>query len=210
MFLLIGISLLYTIAVHPLTEKYPLVYSVHMLEISVLFFVIPPLLLLGLPNVNVKAFKRPSFHLLLQLTPYLSLILFAMLLTLEHSVYGIKLFEQLQLTSSSLHGFMFFLAMDMWRPLIHSHKRNLKKFVHLSMYVLVPACSFLLFDAFFSPINSIVSTYSLSFCLPTGMTFVDIPSVILPPRIDQGIAAFIMIGCHKGSLGMVNRIIYKD
>lgn len=197
------VLLLSTKRVFPLTENYPFFYTAHMLEISFLYFVIPPLLLTGL------ALKNPSiFGNLLSRSPFYSMLTFALLLTMEHIPIGIEMFERLGARSSTLIWVQFLLALDMWRPMLlssWSHKQ-VKTYMTWNTYILLPACTFLLLDAVVTPIDKLVSTYSLVFCVSEGITLNDIPTWILPPRVDQGIAAIIMITIHKGSMFIAKKL----
>ncbi|MEN2767488.1 cytochrome c oxidase assembly protein [Ornithinibacillus xuwenensis] len=213
-YLVMGVSLLIYLNVYPISEEFPLTYSIHMLEISLIYFLTPPLLLLGSPRRFTSLNHSSRIHSLLKFTPLFSLFIFALLLTLQHTSSGIERFEQLGITSTFLKWFMFLLALDMWRPILPSKqnswfRESRKRYMTINMIVLLPACTYLLFDAVLSPIDHMVLIYSMAFCLPEGMTLDQVSSFLLPPRFDQVIAAVIMIVFHKGSVTLFNRVHRK-
>lgn len=165
------------------------------------------MLLHGFSNIrwNLSDFARSIADLSL----FISLAGFALLITLEHMSFGIELFQQIGISSSVLKWILFLLAIDIWRPFclkVGWSKNKMSRFSLVNLLILMPACLILLIDSIFSPVDSMVSTYTMAFCFPIGMTIDDIQSTLLPARLNQGLAAFMMIGFHKGSLWVVGKL----
>lgn len=206
-FLLIGSLLIYFQLTFPLAEWYPFFYTFHMLDLSFLFFIIPPLILFGLSGV--KASFLSSF---MRRTSAYSLVMFTLLFTMIHLPAGIAVLQTLNLSPNTLYLIMFGLALDWWRPLCQKtlSVEKWKKYKMGSMMALIPACTFLFADALFTPVQSMVSMSNFEYCISPGMSMADLDSFILPPRWDQALAAFLMIGFHKGSMMTVSRFCRKE
>ncbi|MBO8157740.1 MAG: cytochrome c oxidase assembly protein [Bacillaceae bacterium] len=82
-FLLLGGVLLYLQLTYPFSELYPFFYALHMLDMSLMYFVIPPFILLGIPSI--KSHVDVPF---LRQSPKISLTIFAIFFTMEHHPLG--------------------------------------------------------------------------------------------------------------------------
>ncbi|MGB6407786.1 MAG: cytochrome c oxidase assembly protein [Planococcus donghaensis] len=170
---------------HVLGDHY--LFSAHMLEQSLIYTLLPPLLLLGLP----KRFVEPIIRVGLQTKilsflkrPLIPLLLFNVLF----SFYHLPLIFNLVVGNSMLHNLMHFLltvmAFFMWIPLIPLVKElDTLSEIHKIGYIfaagmlLTPACALIIFSG-----QSFYTVYS------------EAPQLFasLPPLEDQRTGGIVM------------------
>lgn len=210
LFFFFGIGLIYVTIGSPLTTISHLSFSLHMIQMSILYFVIPPMLLLAIPNNLFKWIRKSTVINELSkwtLSPRLALIIFSILFFMYHLPAFLKIFS---LDSYIHNGYMillFLLSLCMWWPFVSPDPKKRiigkkkKQYVVLSGVLLLPACLFFIFSALINGINNpFLTQITAHLCIPSK----SISFNILPPpfntKYDQVMAGFIMLGIHKMAL----------
>jgi putative membrane protein len=180
-FFTMGIVLLYVVKGSPLDLLGHITFYAHMIQMAVLYLVIPPLLILGVPVWLWRAIlsKPVVNHLFTLLTkPLIALILFNGLFSLYH----IPLIFDVIKTNMWLHAgytsMLFIFALLMWWPLLNilperQSLTGLKKigYIFADGVLLTPACALIIFAdtpmyATFSDPNA--WGQALALCVPTS------------------------------------------
>lgn len=178
----IVLALLYIIKGSPIDLLGHLMFSVHMTQMAILYLVIPPLLLLGMPKWLLNIITAPKgIHKFVKLftKPLLALILFNGLF----SIYHIPVVFDVVKTDVWAHGIytsiLFVSAILMWWPVIgplpqYYQIDGLKKIGYLiaNGVLLTPACGLIIFAQ-----HTLYNTYSdpqfwlaaLQLCVPASM-----------------------------------------
>ncbi|WP_100330799.1 cytochrome c oxidase assembly factor CtaG [Bacillus xiapuensis] len=172
---------LYAVKGAPIDLMGHIMFTYHMVQMAVLYLVVPPLLIKGIPWWVWKAVIqlpviRPVFQLLTK--PLIALVLFNGLF----SIYHIPLVFDYIKMSETLHGlytFMLFIfAIFMWWPLVNEMPRGkqlsgLKKvgYIFADGILLTPACALIIFAT--SPVYATYSDASMwlqamELCVPTN------------------------------------------
>lgn len=175
-----AIILLYTIKGSPIDLMGHLMFYMHMIQMAVLYLVIPALFIIGTPKwiwrkLLVKPVIKPLFRFFTQ--PLIALILFNGMF----SFYHIPLIFDVVKTDMWLHaaytGVLFFLAICMWWPLInvlpeYQTLSGLKKvgYIFANGILLTPACALIIFAD--TPMYATFSdprawAAALELCVPT-------------------------------------------
>ncbi|QSS98883.1 hypothetical protein IMZ31_12330 [Pontibacillus sp. ALD_SL1] len=160
---------------------------VHMALVSLLYFVIPPMILYSMSSFVPRniAYTSP-----------ISLALFAIILTLQHA----SPFIQLDFLSTSWITWMLFaLSVDAWRPFFIQTSTTFL-YAKWSFLAVTPACLFLLMGAGVGP------SLTTAYCLPEGTSLNSLESVLIHPRVDLIGSSLFMMGTHKGALYVTNRL----
>lgn len=210
LFFFFSIGLIYVTIGSPLTTISHLSFSLHMIQMSILYFVIPSMLLLAIPNNLFKWIRKITVINELSkwtLSPRIALIIFSILFFMYHLPAFLKIFS---LDSFIHNGYMlllFFLSLRMWWPFVSPDPkkrfsgRRKKQYVVLSGVLLLPACLFFIFSALINGINNpFLTQLTAHLCIPSQSISLN----ILPPpfntKYDQVMAGFIMFGIHKMAL----------
>lgn len=209
-FFVIGMLLLYTAQGSPIDLFSHLMFTAHMVQMAILYLVVPPLLLLGIPDWLLR--KIISFPFIKQLIKNLSRPLVALVLFNGiFSIYHLPAIFDIVKTDVWLHaiytGILFFLAMMMWwpifTPMIEMQKMSpLRKIAYIfaNGAIITPACALIIFAD-----TSMYATYSdpkiwlnaLQLCVPRDMisSFSGIgPEMynMLPTLEDQQLGGIVM------------------
>lgn len=211
LFFLLSVFLLYLILGSPFAVISHLSFSLHMIGMSILYFIIPPLFLLGIPQTTLR--KSTTIPFLCRLCKWsipsrLALIVFAGLFFIYHLPFVYNLLSQHSFLHNGYSVLLLLLALSMWWPIVtpDSNKqlkdRKLKQYVTLSGLLLMPACLILIVSALIDGSNNpFLAQITAQLCLPTDTT---ISLNILPPpfntKYDQATAGFVMLGIHKLAL----------
>lgn len=213
---IIGLTLLYVMIGSPLTPISHLSFSFHMIQMSVLYFIIPPLLLLGIPESlydkinHLTNFKKVKIK---WIPPNLALYMFAGLFLLYHLPIVLQLLSQHAALQSSYIYLLFSLSFSMWWPIASPKvKQRLstkqkKQYTFLSGWLIMPACLLFIITAFVDGGNNpFIAELTVHLCMPADSnTF-----TVLPPpfntKYDQITAGICMMGLHKLGLMMTLRI----
>lgn len=163
---------------------------VHMALVSLLYFVIPPMILYSMSSIVPRkmAFTSP-----------ISLALFSIILTLQHAApfIGVEF-----LSGSWITWILFSLSIDAWRPFFIYPSTQTPLIAKWSFLAITPACLFLFAGAWFGVETSLTTVY----CLPEGIPLNALESVLIHPRLDLIGSAIFMMVTHKGALYITNRI----
>ncbi|WP_132005792.1 cytochrome c oxidase assembly factor CtaG [Mesobacillus foraminis] len=151
----IGIVLLYAVKGSPLDLMGHITFYAHMIQMAVLYLVIPPILILGIPewcwrSLLRNKFIKPGFLFISK--PLIALILFNGFF----SFYHIPLIFDVVKTDMWLHAVytsvLFVFALGMWWPLINTLPEyqtlsGLKKvgYIFADGVLLTPACALIIF-----------------------------------------------------------------
>ncbi|MGE8206377.1 cytochrome c oxidase assembly protein [Heyndrickxia sp. NPDC080065] len=196
---IIGMCLFYLLAGSPIAEISHISFTTHMFQISMLYFIIPPLLLFGIP----KDLFRFLFMKKIKLDPIIIMIIFAFFLYIYHT----PAFLEFVTTQKSYHTlftwFLFILSIFMWIPLISSKiNQNVcfeKSLMKLNVWFITPACLLFLFLPFQSVNPMLLQMLNLCFP-PTETTKLIQPLINI--QLDQQLAGIIMFFMHKVGLAM--------
>lgn len=153
---ILGILLVYAslgTPLHILGDQY--LFSAHMLEQSIIYIMVPPLLLKGLPTGWIKQKVHQSAKikgLSFFFKPLVSLLLFNVLF----SFYHIPLVFNFVIEDTFFHNFTHIVltiaAFLMWLPLVHPTKENDMSYLKQIGYIfgagilLTPACALIIFS----------------------------------------------------------------
>ncbi|MBT2215231.1 cytochrome c oxidase assembly protein [Virgibacillus dakarensis] len=219
---LFGIGLLYVITGSPLAKFSHLSSSLHMTQMSILYFIVPPVILLGIPKHLFEfLWKTPWMKKIckLLLPSMIALITFAILFFMYHLPIVLTVLTK----SNSLHNgylsFLFVLSFGMWWPIATpdpkqrlSNKQK-KRYALLSGLILMPACVLFILNALFDGTNNPLlaqATSNLCFPLQSGSG----PVSLLPPpfntKLDQLAAGVFMMGLHKIGLMITVKLGGKE
>ena len=194
-----GMGLFYALTGTPLNPISQLSFSLHMIQMSLLYFIVPPLFLIGIQSPYSCKSSRLSM---------LSLSAFACLFFLYHLPLVLQLFAQHATYQALYSKLLLCFAFGMWLPLTLPNQSNQKKFIFLSSILITPACLLFIFSAFSSTdSNPFIAQLTAHLCLPSGN------SGLLPPPFntgyDQVIAGGLMIFIHKISITICLKLAAK-
>ncbi|HLR72259.1 MAG TPA: cytochrome c oxidase assembly protein [Pseudogracilibacillus sp.] len=215
---LIGIWLFYLVTGSPLLAISYLSFSFHMIQMSFLFFIIPPLILLGIPQALYQKFINPPFIQKVNkfnLTPKIALIAFGTLFLLYHLPFMLTFVSQDDLLQKTYITVLFILSFRMWWPIASPNprervlKRERKKYLFQSSIYIMPACIVFIVSALLEGVNNpFIGQMMTHLCLPADQTI----QVLPPPfntKYDQMIAGVFMLGLHKVGLMVTCRLERK-
>ncbi|MFC3040795.1 cytochrome c oxidase assembly protein [Virgibacillus xinjiangensis] len=210
---LASLCLLFLLTGSPLASLSHLSFSLHMIQMSLLFFIVPPLLLAGIPVHFFKKIK--SMPLLKKFTfpSKLALLLFALFFLLYHLPPVLSAITQ---HTALQHGYtllLLLLACSMWWPIISPDpsqrlsKEPLRRYLWMSVSVLMPACLlFILLAIIDGTSNPYLSQMTAALCLPEQAGTL---SLLPPPfntRWDQITAGTLMLILHKAAIMLSLRL----
>ncbi|MEG9296523.1 cytochrome c oxidase assembly factor CtaG [Mangrovibacillus sp. Mu-81] len=178
-YFILAMILLYAIKGSPVEVMSTILFSAHMTQMALLYLVVTPLIILGIPNwiwkaaINFPAVK-PVFKFMTK--PLIALLTF----NITFSIYHIPLVFDNVRTDVTLHGLatviLFLFALFMWWPLINPADEDidlsgLKRIGYIlgSAVLLTPACGLIIFAE-----NPLYAPYydpqefmkSLALCVP--------------------------------------------
>ncbi|WP_370221759.1 cytochrome c oxidase assembly protein [Cytobacillus sp.] len=214
LFFFFSLGLLYLTIGSPLTVISHLSFSLHMIQMSIIYFIVPPLFLLGIPSHlfhrKISMVNKISKWFF---TPKISLIVFAVLFLMYHLPAVLNVFSQNPIVHNGYIYLLLVLSFSMWWPIVSPDlKQRLcegrkQRYAFLSGVLLMPACLLFVFSAFIDGANNPFLTQITShLCIPSQ----SISLTILPPpfntNYDQATAGFIMLGIHKAALMATTRL----
>jgi putative membrane protein len=176
-----GIMLLYISFGSPVDLLGHLIFSAHMIQMAILSFMAPPLLILGIPNwLFERLFEiRPLKAAVTFLTkPLVAVVLFNSLFSFYHVPFIFDLANSNALYHAVITTMIFVAAWMMWWPLLNKMPgwqslSGLKKigYIFADGALLTPACALIIFAG-----KPLYATYydpqmwmkSLALCVPAG------------------------------------------
>ncbi|WP_307794877.1 cytochrome c oxidase assembly protein [Alkalihalobacillus sp. BA299] len=219
LFFFLSLGLLYLTIGSPLTTISHLSFSLHMIQMSILYFIVPPIFLLGIPNnVFQKIWKIPMVKGISKrfLPPRFALIIFAVLFLMYHLPIFLNLFSQNSFVHNAYIVLLLILSFSMWWPIAAPDpkqrfcKGQKKRYAFLNGVFLMPACFLFILGAFMDGMNNPFLTQLTShLCTPSHSISLD----ILPPpfntKYDQVMSGIFMLGMHKFALMLTFRLRNK-
>lgn len=168
--------------------------SAHMLQQALMYYVAPPLLILGTPKYVFEAWmKHKVMKKLLETHLLIYLLAFDLLFSMYHLPFFFNMIMSNYVVMVITHLFLFVLAVQMWWPILNPLPKvgqisELKRIACILMgaVLLTPACALVIFadDILYSP-------------------YVGAPQVfeILTPLYDQQLSGIIMKLVQEVSFG---------
>lgn len=189
----LGTILFYMLIGSPLQTLSHLSLSLHMLQMSLLYFFVPPLLVLGLPILA----EKNSSQLALRIPAKLSLYVFAALFFIYHLPSALTYFSLHTSFRMTYEILLLVLAFFMWWPLTNNTFPKKRQFALQSGMVLMPACLLLIVTAFMNAgSNPLLTNLAAPLCLPADAPFKPLPAPF-NTSFDQAAAGFFMLALHK-------------
>lgn len=195
----LGLGLLYLTIGSPLSNISHLSFSLHMIQMSILYFIIPPITLLGIPKFSSeRTWKVPL------LTSKIALTTFATLFFLYHVPAVLNFLSQNNFDHNGYLVLLFVLSFRMWWPIVRPvtktrfSKNQERRYAFLSGLVLMPACLFFILNALMDGMSNPFLTQVIShLCTPSQSS----SFTVLPPpfntKFDQLMAGIFMLAVHK-------------
>ena len=217
---LIGVSLLYIMIGSPLTAISHLSFSFHMIQMSLLYFIIPPLLLLGIPewmfmhiskHLNLRKYRFIQF-----ISPKIALYTFSVLFLMYHLPITLQFLSKYAALQTSYTSILFILSFYMWWPIVAPntkqplHADHKKRYAFISGLLITPACILFILTALLDGANNpFIEQLTVHLCIPAESSTFN----ILPPpfntKYDQLMAGISMMGLHKFGLVIAFKLEYK-
>jgi putative membrane protein len=151
----VGILALYISKGSPVDLLGHIMFSAHMTQMAVLYLIVPPLLILGIPDWLWKAIiYRPVIKPFLKVftSPIIALILFNGVFSLYHVPLVFDYVKTDPVYHATMTTIIFFGAMFMWWPLLNtlpdwSSLTGIKKvgYIFANGVLLTPACALIIF-----------------------------------------------------------------
>ncbi|WP_071395462.1 cytochrome c oxidase assembly factor CtaG [Bacillus tuaregi] len=176
---LLAMVLIYIIKGSPLDLMGHLMFYAHMIQMSVLLFIIPPILIVALPVwIWRYIWSLPVIKtiLLFFTRPIIALVLFNVTFSLYHIPFVFDVIKTTMWLHEAYTGLLFMLALSMWWPLMNKVDKNrsivgLKKvaYIFASGALILPACALIIFND--SPMYAAYSdpnlwAQALALCVP--------------------------------------------
>ncbi|MBO1002998.1 cytochrome c oxidase assembly protein [Pseudogracilibacillus auburnensis] len=213
-----GIWLLFFTIGSPILAISYLSFSFHMIQMSFLFFIIPPLILLGIPQRcydQISPFIKKTYRFRFQLSPQMALTMFALFFFLYHLPFILTIISANPLIQKGYLTILFLLTFRMWWPIVAPNiavsdsNEKRKKFIRDSSLYIMPACLMFIIAGFLDGMsNPFFGQIATHLCLPADGTVEILPSPF-NTKYDQISAGVFMLGIHKMVLMFTNRIGFK-
>ncbi|MFD1039384.1 cytochrome c oxidase assembly protein [Virgibacillus byunsanensis] len=203
----LSLGLLCLIVGSPLSAISHLSFSLHMMQMSILYFIVPPLILVGIPDLMFKqVFKLPMIKLISKLfiTPKPALFLFALLFLMYHLPDVLNVVSQYSFIQNGFLLLLFMLSFSMWWPIVSPdpkqrfYKDQKKRYAFLSGLILMPACILFIFNALVDGIdNPFLTQITAHLCTPTQTNSLNLLPSPFNTKFDHIMAGTLMLGMHK-------------
>lgn len=175
----IGLLLLYVVKGAPIDLLSHIMLSAHMVQMVILYLIIPILFIRGLPHWLMESFielpiVKPLFRFFTH--PMIALVLFNFLFAIYHIPAIFDFSKSSQLAHISITALLFILALCMWWPIVtplekYDRLNPLLKMIYLvaSIFIVSIACALIIFAK--EPLFDAYSAEgawikSLSLCVP--------------------------------------------
>jgi putative membrane protein len=153
---IIGLLLLYTGMGSPLSVLgHHYLFSAHMLEMSLIYLAMPPLLLLGTPTWIFKRFIKPNRVVWWITNPLITVVLFNALFSFYHVPFIFDMAMANESLAFGLHTILLATAFLMWWPVVCpipelSRLSDLQKlgYIFANGVLITPACALIIFADF--------------------------------------------------------------
>lgn len=176
-----GMLLLYFVKGGPIDLLGHIVFSAHMFEMAIMYMVVPPLLLLGLPNwlfQYITSFRFIRMMLRIWANPIVALFVFNGLFSMYHLPIVFDAVKQSQIGHSVVLIVLFFAAMMLWWQIFnplpgYQTLSDIQKigYMFANGMLLTPACALIIFAN-----EPLFATYTdpsawmkaMELCVPAG------------------------------------------
>ncbi|MGF9965641.1 cytochrome c oxidase assembly factor CtaG [Bacillus rhizoplanae] len=176
-----GMLLLYLVKGGPIDLLGHVVFSAHMLEMAVMCIVVPPLLLLGLPDwlfQYITSFRFIRMMLHIWANPIVALFVFNGLFSMYHLPVVFDAVKQSQFGHPVVLFILFFMAMMLWWPMFnplpeYQTLSDIQKigYMFANGMLLTPSCALIIFAT-----EPLFATYTdpsawmkaMELCVPAG------------------------------------------
>ncbi|UOQ45968.1 cytochrome c oxidase assembly protein [Halobacillus salinarum] len=199
----------------PLTLLSHITFTFHMIQMSVILFVVPLLLLLGMPEELRRRMRKRGriFHFIKwSVSAKLSLILFSALLFIYHLPFGINAAFQLPGVHAGCLAVLFLLALHMWTPLAFTSSKTItyRRYTHWSSLLIMPSCFLFIVYAVIGGLdNPLLNQILANLCVPSKTISHQLIPFQINPRLDQFLAGAAMACIHKSALMMAGKLNSK-
>lgn len=205
-----SLVLLYIVKGSPVDLLGHLNFSIHMVQMSVLYLFIPPLFLLSIPSsfyrklLSVKSFSRPFLFLT---KPLFAILLFNGVFSVYHYPFIFDVIKTNTFLHAGVTSFIFITAIIMWWPIVcplleYRKLSGLQKLAYIFAdgMLLSPACALIIFAGvpiYETYTNPAAWSKALELCVPASMLAnLDLGSPQMfswfSPRTDQQLGGVIM------------------
>jgi cytochrome c oxidase assembly factor CtaG len=218
--LFLSLGILYVSFGSPFAAISHLSFSMHMLQLSILYFIIPPLFLLGIPDALIQQYKKLTISKKVSrfvLPPMAALYTFGALFLIYHIPVVLTFLSQSSLIHNGYLFVLLVLSVRMWRPIAipneqkYSSNEQNKRYLFMSGLVLMPVCLLFIITALIGSIkNPLLTQITANLCIsPSQFSSLDILPSPFNSNLDQIFAGFLMIGMHKFGLILTVRLRKK-
>lgn len=205
---LLGLTLVYFTMGSPLSAISHLSFSTHMIFMSIHYFIIPPLLLLGIPySLFIQIENIPWIRWVENLffPPTFALYTFALLFFMYHLSPILQAFSQYPLFHTIYMLLLLYLSFSIYWPVASPDPnqrldvKGRKDYAVKSGLLLMPACSYFILMGLLGGMFSLPAHFKISatLCLPSNFDLTELLSFSINSRIDQIVAGILMLGIHK-------------
>ncbi|MCG3086595.1 cytochrome c oxidase assembly protein [Sporosarcina cyprini] len=202
----LGCLLLFLMLGSPFATLNHISFTLHMAQMSVLFFFVPPLLMLSIPvpwhDFIIKT--RPAWWPSIPFTSLEFLYTFSILFLLYHIPSILSILVAYPVLQKSYLLLLFLLSFGMWRPLASPDPLlrlcacKMKKYAFWSGLAIMPACLLFVASAFFENAhNPFLLQLVAHLC---GPGFLDSLQLPVQSKYDRLLAGALMLILHKSSL----------
>ncbi|WP_428908767.1 cytochrome c oxidase assembly factor CtaG [Niallia sp. Krafla_26] len=180
-FFIIVMAVYYLVKGGPLDLMGHLMFYAHMIQMSILIFIIPPLLIISVPEwiwrtLRSKSVFKTVFGFFSK--PFFALVLFTATLSLYHIPFVFDVVKTNFLLHEGYTAILMLFALIMWWPIVNKVEAygsltGLKKvaYIFASGALILPACALIIFND-----NPMYATYSnpelwaksLALCVPAS------------------------------------------
>ncbi|QQX24136.1 cytochrome c oxidase assembly protein [Heyndrickxia sporothermodurans] len=194
-----GMILLYLLQGSPLRTISHLTFTTHMLQISLLYFIVPQFLLLGM---TTTFYQKVSHSLLkhIKIDSYFFIILFSFFLYIYHLPVVFTFITSHKIYHDLSIWILFILALLKWAPYIFSKKQqNIcfeASYKKINVWLITPACLLLIM----LPVQETnpLLNQMINLCIPPSIN-VEFFKPMIDIQLDQQIAGILMFFIHKSS-----------
>ncbi len=208
----LGLGFLYLTIGSPLYNISHLSFSLHMIQMSILYFIIPPIILFGIPeSICNQVFEMQRLKKIMKLlfSAKMALYVFAVLFLLYHLPVVLNILSQSPYLQNGYLLLLFILSFGMWWPIASPDLKQrlckgcMKRYGFLNGLILMPACLLFILTAFIDGGNNpFFAQITAHLCMPSQSS----SFTLLPPpfntKFDQIMAGIFMLGLHKFGLVM--------
>jgi putative membrane protein len=213
----LSLCILYIAFGSPFETISHLSFSLHMLQLSILYFIVPPLLLLGIPGPFLQNIRGHTLIVRMNritMTPIAALYAFGGLFLMYHFPVVLTTISQNTFIHNGYLFVLLLLSFRMWGPIASpdsnkdGSKRQNKRYLFLSGLVLMPACLLFILTALIGGMNNpLLTELTANLCIsPSQLDSLNLLPAPFNTRLDQMFAGILMLGMHKFGLLLTVRL----